>query len=717
MKVHIIYKKEELKKALSLSKEAGIFSFDIETTSRERYLEDKNAALNPRKSYISTISFAFDENNGYVVPLNHVVGKNIDCGSKEALDLISEVLKDNSVLKVIANINFELKFLTKLGYVVSNYIADPLHMALRYLEVTGQRKVDSAYALKGLGLKAQSEEYLGYKMDTFEETVGDSKGFAYIDIEQGAKYSGEDSIVSLRLYNYWKQLLEDIPIPDTINGEYYGKRPYKNYYEFLIGCEMPVFRAIGFMMYHGIRYNAEAAKMKEIEALRDAEAAKEIIRAIGLKYNKVIDTGKTGKTKAVRELLFKTLKSLVGGVSDKTGEPSLDSSSIADIKYILENNLRTQKDIFLSDEYKKLYKEHGNVHPNKDELLQLLDAISIVQKNGTMISSHIEGRLKYLENDGRICSSYGVYTETSRFNSSSPNAQNIPAARNDELKVRSLYEPEKGHFLLLIDYSAQEVRISAELYKDKLMQDIIKHGWDIHSFTAKTMFNLSEDFTDGHQAEKKYRTPAKPAMFTVTYGGGASALQATYKDMGIYKSIKDCQKVVDAVKETYPGIKDFSEKVIKFAEEKGYVETMLGYRRNIPAINSSAPNYRFGAQRQACNTPVQGTAADVTKMAMNRIYDCYVTGELNVEEVKLIATIHDELVFEVKALAIDKIDSIVSTLCSKMEEPIIEGQVVLHKAEPEIADPHDVYSIGESNGWADKYSYRKWRDRICNIIS
>lgn len=709
IKKHIIYTIEELKKVLDEAREAQVFSFDIETSPLKKYILLPKAALDPHYSFVSTLSFAFKEDEGYVIPIAHNVGRNIDA---DPWPLLREIFTDSNVLKIAFNSKFEYTFLTGKECYFDN-VADPLLMAVRCLQVTDPKRLDKFHVAKGLGLKSQSVDYLGHEMATFEDTLKGASGFADIDIEEGASYAIEDSVISLRLFYMWKERLEKVEIPELCNGRDIGPRPYKNYWEFLHNVECPVLRTTGFMQYHGISFDKETALARHEDALKNINEASEILSEIGKKYAVKVDPGKTGKTKSVRELLFDRLSCPKAGVSEKTGAPSLDSSSISSILHMLEYNLTSTKEIFSDDKYKDLVKRARAPHKNKEDLLTLIEAMNKIQKNGTLITAHIDGRLKYLNRESkRIHSNYDIWVETSRFSSSNPNAQNIPRKDNDEMLVRSMYQPEPGHFLMLVDYAAQEVRISAELYKDKLMTDIIKHGWDIHSFTAKAAFGLDVDLTDGSQVEKKYRTPAKPIIFTVTYGGGPKALQETYKDQGLYKSYDFCKNVIEMTKEGYPGIMEFSADVIKFAEKTGYVETMLGYKRYLKDINSSSEYSRFAAQRQAVNTPVQGTAADVTKMALNRLYNCYISGRLDPSEVKVIATIHDEIAFEIKKMPIEKIDSVVAIIKECMEAPICEGQNILHKAEPEIADPHDIYGIGYRNGWAEKYSFEKWRDKV-----
>ena len=723
MNYKIIYEKKDLIKTVIAAAKTGLFSFDIETAAHDEYLEYPKAALSPHLSYISTLSFSFINDDGTynnnVVPLAHKVGKNINASTEEVMDIIKELIFTNeNVLAIAYNAAFECTFMTKHNCYIKN-IADPMVMAIRAKQVLEPETLNKFSVLKGMGLKVQAFKAFGYEMGKFCEFS--AKSFAHLNIEDGAKYSAEDSEYSLKLFCHWRDYLVKIAIPELCNGQDIGERPYKNYWDFLLNVEMPSLRAIGMMQYNGLGYNHEKAEERAKVAELQRKIAQEKIVNMGKKYSLTVDPGKTGKTKAVRNLLFNVLKAPKAAISEKTGAPSLDTEAVADIIHMVENNLCNSKEVYLSDTFKKTANELRPKKANAEDIVALLENIQIIQKNGTLISSHITGRIKFINNASkRIHSKYGIYTSTSRFNSSEPNAQNIPAARNDKLKVRSLYEPAKDSILLLVDYAAQEVRISAELYKDKVMTDIIKHGWDMHSFTAKEMFNLDIDLTDGSKVEKIYRNPAKPAFFTVTYGGGASALQKNYKDEKLYKSYNFCKDVVAAVKSAYPGMDIFAEKTIAFAEKSGFVETALGYRRLLPGINSKDNFQKYEAQRRAVNTPVQGTAADVTKMALNRLYDKYVSGEFTPEAIKVCATVHDEIIFEISKTNIEKIDFFVKEIKECMEGPIYGGQKIMHLAEPEVADPHNIFGLKSDNkivkehelelcnGWADKYDYYKW---------
>jgi len=466
------------------------------------------------------------------------------------------------------------------------------------------------------------------------------------------------------------------------------------------------------MQFYGLGYNLKDSTIRMQQSNEIKDTAVSIIEDIGNKHGYALNTGSTGKTKSVSNFIFDYLDCPTANISEKTGKPSMDSESITDIIYMLENKL-SHSEIYSSAKYKDIKRNFGKDHDHKEDLIAILEAMQTVQKNSTLVNTHIIGRTKFINHaTRRIHSRYGVYTDTSRFSSSDPNAQNIPSSRNDSLKVRNLYQPEEGNILLLVDYAAQEVRISAELYKDKTMRDIIENGWDIHSFTAKGAFNLDIDLTDGSRVEKKLRNSAKPIMFTVTYGGGATALQKTYKtDQGMYENWNHCNSVIAGCKSMYPGIERYAENVIAFARKSGYVETMLGYRRMLPGINGKDS---WKAENRAVNTPVQGTAADVIKVAMNNIYNCYVSGKFSANDVKMVATIHDEIAFEISGkLSIESIDAIVETIKECMQEKISDGQEILHVAEPEIADPHDVFGIGASNGWADKYDYYAWSRKVC----
>ncbi|MDD5488629.1 MAG: DNA polymerase I, partial [Candidatus Omnitrophica bacterium] len=245
------------------------------------------------------------------------------------------------------------------------------------------------------------------------------------------------------------------------------------------------------------------------------------------------------------------------------------------------------------------------------------------------------------ERTGRLHTSFNqTGTVTGRLSSSGPNLQNIPIRTDLGRGIRKAFIPaEKGDVVFSADYSQVELRILAHLSKDKKLLEAFSEGEDVHSFTASEIFNVPRDKVTG-----KMRSTAKTVNFGIVYGISAYGLS---KDLGI--GIQEAQSFIDAYFKRYEGVRTFIEDTITSARDKGYVATILNRRRPIPDINSGNEKLRGFAERTAVNTPVQGSAADVIKIAM---IGCW--KEFRDTDIKMILQVHDELVFEMPADKVDK---------------------------------------------------------------
>jgi len=252
---------------------------------------------------------------------------------------------------------------------------------------------------------------------------------------------------------------------------------------------------------------------------------------------------------------------------------------------------------------------------------------------------------------GRVHTSFNqAVTETGRLSSSSPNLQNIPIRTEEGREIRRAFIPGEGFTLLLAaDYSQIELRMLAHLSGDTTLSEAFRNDEDIHSRTASLIFGLPLD-----QITPDMRRQAKTINFGVVYGMGAFRLA---RELGISHS--DAQNFIDSYFQTYSGVRSYFNEVISFAQENGYVKTISGRRRRIPEINSRNRNAREFAERTAINTPVQGSAADLIKLAMIKIAEF-----LKSEELKstLLLQVHDELVFEVAEAELDKMQAGVRSL-------------------------------------------------------
>lgn len=251
-------------------------------------------------------------------------------------------------------------------------------------------------------------------------------------------------------------------------------------------------------------------------------------------------------------------------------------------------------------------------------------------------STYIDALPKLVDENNYLHAEFlQVGTETGRLSSRNPNLQNMPIRTDLGRQIRKAIIPsDKKHIILAADYSQIELRVLAHLSNDENLIHAFKEGQDIHQFTASLMHDVDID-----EVSKDMRYSAKRINFGIVYGMSAYGLS---KDLGITPF--EAQQFIKKYFERYPGIKAFMDKQIAFCEEHGYVETMLKRRRYINEINSSNHNIKQFAERQAINTPVQGTAADIIKLSMIAIDKELTAAKL---KSKMIMTVHDELVFDV----------------------------------------------------------------------
>ena len=249
-------------------------------------------------------------------------------------------------------------------------------------------------------------------------------------------------------------------------------------------------------------------------------------------------------------------------------------------------------------------------------------------------STYVEGLLKVIGGDGRIHTRFNqTEARTGRLSSDNPNLQNIPIRTEMGSKLRAYFVAKPGCVLVDADYSQIELRILAHVTGDTHMQEAFLSGADIHRSTAAKIYNIRpEDVTP------RLRSSAKAINFGIMYGKGAYSLS---KDIGV--SVKEAEAFLQTYLATFPNIDGYMEKTIADARQCGYVSTLFGRRRALPELNSNNHNIRASGERMARNTPIQGTAADVIKLAMVRVWRRLRNEKM---ESRLILTVHDELIVE-----------------------------------------------------------------------
>ncbi len=262
-------------------------------------------------------------------------------------------------------------------------------------------------------------------------------------------------------------------------------------------------------------------------------------------------------------------------------------------------------------------------------------------------STYVEGLLKVVGPDGRIHSTFNqTETRTGRISSNEPNLQNIPVRTPLGSRFRRYFIASEGCTLVDADYSQIELRVLAHVSGDEAMRAAFCSGEDIHRATAAKMYGVAPQ-----QVTPAMRTSAKAINFGIMYGKGAYSLS---RDLGI--TVKEAEDFIEAYLGTYPGVRRYMEQTIAHGRENGYVSTLFGRRRPLPELTAPNFNVRAQGERMAMNTPIQGTAADVIKLAMIRVYRRLAAEGLRA---KLILQVHDELIVEAPLGEADAVRAIV----------------------------------------------------------
>ena len=296
----------------------------------------------------------------------------------------------------------------------------------------------------------------------------------------------------------------------------------------------------------------------------------------------------------------------------------------------------------------------------------IVSAVLEYRQYAKLKSTYADGLLKALDSDGRVRTRFQMtVTATGRLSSTEPNLQNIPTRTDLGSEIRRMFVPAEGCVLVDADYSQIELRLLAHISGDPAMQAAFTSGQDIHSATAAQVFHVApEDVT--HEMRRR----AKAVNFGIVYGISAFSLS---QDIGV--SVAEAKAYMDAYFATFPGVRRYMDAVVEQARETGYVETLFHRRRDLPELSSSNRNLRAFGERVALNMPIQGTAADIMKLAMIAVWKGL---RETIPEARLVLQVHDELIVECPE---DQAAAVAQLLTEKMEH-------VVSLAVPLTADAH-----------------------------
>ncbi|MCU0320490.1 MAG: DNA polymerase I, partial [Flavobacteriales bacterium] len=450
------------------------------------------------------------------------------------------------------------------------------------------------------GMDFLSETYLGYRPVSITTLIGEKgrgkvqKNMRDVEVEQVKEYAAEDADITWQLAEKLEPLLAEDEVTGLFND-----------------VEMPLVQVLADMETEGIRIDIPALKQfseelgTELVRLQDA-----IHQACGVPFN--IDS-----PKQLGDVLFETLK-LGGDKVKKTAKTG---------------QYQTSEDIL---------QELSNAHP---AIPLILDYRSLRKLKGTYVDTLPEAADPVTH---RVHTSYlQTVAATGRLASNDPNLQNIPIRTEKGREIRKAFVPrDTDHLLLSADYSQIELRIIAHMSGDRNMQEAFRHGLDIHAATAAKVFNV-----DIAEVTREQRSRAKAVNFGIAYGQGAFGLS---QNLGIPRG--EAKQIIDDYFAQFPGVRNYMDEMIGFCRTHGYIKTLMGRRRYLPDITSANNTVRAQAERIAINAPMQGSAADIIKVAMVNIHrDIKAQGLKS----RLLLQVHDELVLDVNLSEADIVRALV----------------------------------------------------------
>lgn len=442
--------------------------------------------------------------------------------------------------------------------------------------------------------------YLGHKTIHFEEIAG--KGAKQLTFNQ------------IPLEEAGPYAAEDADITLRLHQSIWEKLSgIDELKRLLIDIEIPLACVLSRMEQQGVLIDSQKLRQQSQDlATRIAELEKEVHEEAGEPFN-------LGSTKQLQHILF-------------------DKMSLPVIKKTPKGAPSTSEDVL---------QELALEYPLPQKIMEYRGLTKLKNTYTDKLPKMINHRT------GRVHTSYHqAVTATGRLSSTDPNLQNIPIRNEEGRRVRQAFVPRDGNKIVAADYSQIELRIMAHLSGDKGLLDAFAHGKDIHKATAAEVFSVPLNDVTTEQ-----RRSAKAINFGLIYGMSAFGLS---KQLNIPRN--EAQKYMDLYFERYPGVLEYMDSTREGAKEKGYVETVFGRRLYLPDIKASNGARRKGAERAAINAPMQGTAADIIKMAMIKVDDWIAKNAS--EDVTMMMQVHDELVFEIKE---EKVDEHVATITALME--------------------------------------------------
>lgn len=579
--------------------QATLFAVDTETD-----------ALDPMVANLVGISFGLENGEACYIPLAHKGEMSepqqndlFTEASEPAIDLLPDQLSKATVLKALKPI-LESATIQKVGQNIKYDLTIFARNGIALQGVAFDTMLES-YTLNSTGrhnMDDLADRYLGHQTIPFEEIAGKGKNqktFDQITIEQATEYAAEDADITMKLHQ-------------VLSAELAKEPELVKLFEQI---EMPLVSVLSRVERNGVLIDPQLLRQHSIEIeQRLAELEQQVHTEAGEVFN-------LASTKQLQEILFHKLGLPILKKTPK-GAPSTNEEVLEELAQ-------------MGHQVPVLLMEHRGLSKLKstytDKLPQMIN-----------------------KQTGRVHTSYHqAVTATGRLSSSDPNLQNIPIRNEQGRRIRQAFIAREGYKIVAADYSQIELRIMAHLANDQNMIKAFAEGKDIHRSTAAEIFGVPLDEVTSEQ-----RRSAKAINFGLIYGMSDFGLS---NQLGISRA--DAKKYMELYFQRYPAVQQFMLDIREQAAAKGYVETLFGRRLYLPDIQSSNAIRRKAAERVAINAPMQGTAADIIKVAMIGI-DRAIKG---CDDIQMIMQVHDELVFEIKA---ERVEHYTAIIKAEMENAI-----------------------------------------------
>ncbi|MFK7840462.1 MAG: DNA polymerase I [Bdellovibrionales bacterium] len=559
-------------------------------------IDTETTSLTPAKADLVGVSLTSEIGKSAYIPVGHVAAQSDLLGESQGQDI--EQLSMRGVIDLLKPI-LEDPSVMKVAH---NMKYDWQIFAKHGVYVTPcDDTMLMSYVLDGSshkhGMDALSEHYLGHTPIPYKDVAGSGK--AQVTFDQ------------VDIEKALDYAAEDAEVTLRLYTILKPRLVHERMVSVYENLERPLIEVIARMEMEGVKVNPTILKsMSSDFAKRIADLENEIHTIAGTSFN-------IGSPKQIGEILFDQM-GLQGGKKTKTGQYSTD--------------VKTLEELALQ---------------GHDIVQKILDWRGLSKLKSTYTDALQE---QIVAETGRVHTSYHMTgTSTGRLASSDPNLQNIPIRTEDGRAIRNAFIAESGHTLLAVDYSQVELRLAAEMAGVQALQEAFKDNVDIHTLTASQVFDVPLDDVDGET-----RRRAKAVNFGIIYGISGWGLA---KQLGCDPG--DASDFIKRYLARFPEIKDYMESRKDEARANGYVKTLYGRKCFTPNINAKIPAQRGGSERAAINAPLQGTAADIMKIAMAKMPAALDAAGLNA---KMLLQVHDELIFEVPDAELEATSSLVKDI-------------------------------------------------------